>query len=74
MPNLNTRILEQVPLLIAHDEVLASFSRIVDPIQSLIEQRNCESAVLAENRDALLPKLLSGELSVPAPNDKGGTA
>jgi type I restriction enzyme S subunit len=45
-------------------EVLTKFSVLVAPLFSEILLRQKESAVLSEKRDTLLPKLLSGELSV----------
>jgi len=62
MPNLNTGILGRLPLLMPPDAVLAAFARCVDPLQALIEKRANECYVLAQTRDRLLPRLLSGEL------------
>ena len=65
MPNLNTGILAAIPLLIPPDDVLRAFARIVDPLQQRIVAMDAESATLAELRDTLLPKLLSGSLRIP---------
>jgi type I restriction enzyme S subunit len=64
MPNLNTGILEAVPLVVPPDGVVAAFARAADQLQSLVVARDSESATLAKTRDALLPRLLSGELPV----------
>jgi type I restriction enzyme S subunit len=64
MPNLNTGILSAVPLVMPPDDVLGVFARAVDPLQALIVVRDAEAGLLANVRDGLLPRLLSGELSV----------
>ena len=43
------------------DEVLALFTDLVSPIREKIEHANAESRTLAQTRDLLLPKLMSGE-------------
>jgi type I restriction enzyme S subunit len=48
------------------DAVLVAFNRIAEPLFQKSYSNNCESLTLAALRDALLPKLLSGELRVPA--------
>lgn len=42
------------------------FNRLLQPILDRILEAHAESANLAMIRDALLPKLISGELRVPA--------
>jgi type I restriction enzyme S subunit len=64
MPNLNTGILSAVPLVVPPDELLAAFAREVNPLEHLAVNRDAQSAILATTRNALLPKLLSGEISV----------
>lgn len=44
--------------------VVAAFEKIVSPLDSRIEVASIESRTLSELRDTLLPKLLSGEISV----------
>ena len=41
------------------------FAEVVKPLVSRIQRNEDESLTLAALRDALLPKLLSGELRVP---------
>ena len=64
MPNLNTSVLSQVPVFMPHNDILAGFDRIVAPldVQSVTNDR--ESQTLAALRDALLPKLIGGEVRV----------
>jgi len=64
MPNLNTAILFELPMMTAGSEVIAAFENFSS---SLVEAKNSylsEVSMLATLRDTLLPKLLSGELSV----------
>lgn len=46
------------------DEVKAAFSAILEPVASKIVANGQESQTLAEIRDLLLPKLMSGEICV----------
>lgn len=48
-----------------NDAVLAAFERTVRPLYERSEASRRESRVLGSLRDALLPKLISGELRVP---------
>lgn len=63
MPNLNTGILADVPLLLPPDEVLSAYANAVDPLQALMVTCDEESALLAQVRAELLPQLLSGRVS-----------
>jgi type I restriction enzyme S subunit len=62
MPNLNTGILSAVPLVVPPRDLLQAFARLAEPIEQSISARNAESHSLESLRDALLPKLISGEL------------
>ncbi|MFY0530068.1 restriction endonuclease subunit S [Archangium gephyra] len=64
MPNLNTGILANVPLLVPPDEVLVTFSGIVSALEAQIVQNQRQSETLEQLRNLLLPKLLSGEIRV----------
>ena len=48
-----------------HDAVATRFSALVSPILDRIEFNNRESRSLAETRDLLLPRLISGRICVP---------
>jgi type I restriction enzyme, S subunit len=54
--------LATMPILVPDLAVLGAFATAIAPMQSLIAARNRESLVLQQTRDALLPRLLSGEL------------
>ena len=64
--NMNTSTFSKVSVLMPNFEILVKFSVLVAPLFSKILLRQKESAILSETRDTLLPKLLSGELSVDA--------
>jgi type I restriction enzyme S subunit len=51
-------------ILLPPAQILQEFERQVGPIRELIAQNEDESRTLAAIRDALLPKLLSGEIRV----------
>lgn len=53
-----------LPILVADDATLAAFDRLIGPMFERITANVLESRTLAETRDALLPKLMSGEIRV----------
>jgi type I restriction enzyme S subunit len=63
--NLSQQIVADFPTVIPDDDTLADFDQLVHPLFSRWIANLQESRTLAELRDALLPKLLSGELRVP---------
>ncbi|RHA99627.1 restriction endonuclease subunit S [Coprobacillus sp. AM42-12AC] len=56
--------LKKVPAIIPTKEVLSAFDNIIQPIFAQIRTLRDENLYLADLRDALLPKLMSGELDV----------
>ncbi|TCS77660.1 restriction endonuclease subunit S [Pectinatus cerevisiiphilus] len=52
------------PVLIPPDDVINEFCSIVSPMYDLIGANTLENQKLANTRDSLLPKLMSGELNV----------
>lgn len=52
------------PVLLPPDEVIADFCGVVSPMYDLISSNIIENQSLAKTRDALLPKLITGELDV----------
>ena len=62
--NLKTDILKNYPTYLPTDDVLKKFDGLVQPIFSMILSKTREIKRLAEIRDTLLPKLMSGELDV----------
>lgn len=57
--------IESVPILEPPDRILAVWGRLVAPLFSEIERLSNEASLLVHTRDALLPKLLSGEIAIP---------
>ena len=55
-----------IPIVIAKAEVLAAFSDLVAPLFAQIENNLRQARTLAGLRDQLLPRLIAGELRVPA--------
>jgi type I restriction enzyme S subunit len=66
--------IEQATFALPPEERITEFERIVAPMFDQQEILYEESRTLAELRDALLPKLLSGELRVPGVSGKMSTA
>lgn len=66
MPNLNTSTLAEMPLMYPCDALLAAFEEMVKPMLALREENGQQNKTLAATRDLLLPKLISGEIRLPA--------
>lgn len=62
--NLSLSTIKALPLFLPPKEVLAKYSMLIAPIFRWIFEMNSENRQLAALRDALLPRLMSGELSV----------
>jgi len=65
MPNLNTGILADVPLLMPQTEILGAFENIVKATEEKRSANFEYIQVLTDLRDALLPRLISGQLRLP---------
>jgi type I restriction enzyme, S subunit len=64
-PQLLLSTLRAFPLVVPPRELLSKFDEVLSPIQNRLVASGRESSTLARTRDALLPKLLSGEIRVP---------
>lgn len=64
VPSMTVKILEGMKLLCPTDHVLESFEETVRPYFDMIELLKNKNVLLAEARDKLLPKLMSGEIKV----------
>ena len=62
--SINKKALEQLSIIIPREENISKFDKISYPIDKQIKNLDQESRRLAERRDTLLPKLMSGELKV----------
>lgn len=64
VPSMTTNILNTMQLYIPDNETLSTFEEIVSPMYSQMQENEKQSKKLAALRDALLPRLMSGELDV----------
>ena len=64
VPSMTTKILDAIPLQIPDDQTLSTFEAQVSPFYQAVTYNNKESETLAAVRNALLPKLMSGEIDV----------
>lgn len=62
----NSKIIKAMPFVIPTDAELVSFHSATAPMFEMIKTRQRENTRLAELRDSLLPKLISGEIDVSA--------
>jgi len=65
VPHINLTFLRNFPIVIPDKGTLDDFAQRVAPLASRIRANGRQNQVLAELRDALLPKLISGEIRVP---------
>jgi len=63
-PNLNGSDMSEFEILVPPEELVKAFCRTAKPLAKKAWENIKESETLASIRDALLPKLLSGELRV----------
>lgn len=64
VPSMTTDILNAMELLIPDADTLTKFENVVAPMYLTVQQNTQESSKLAELRDSLLPRLMSGEIDV----------
>lgn len=62
----NSKIIKAMPFVIPTDAELVLFHSATAPMFEMIKTRQRENSRLAELRDSLLPKLMSGEIDVSA--------
>lgn len=65
MPRTNWSDLANYRIVVPPDEVAQAFEDIVSPLLSRIPENVHGAKTLAETRDALLPRLMSGKLRIP---------
>ena len=64
VPSMTTDILNAIKIVLPAENVLKEFERLTSFFWETIETNKMESQRLAQLRDALLPKLMSGELDI----------
>ena len=60
----NSKIIKSMPFVMPEENELKDFHSVVSPMFAQIKFNQSENTRLAELRDALLPKLMSGEIDV----------
>ena len=68
VPGLNRNMAYMSQLVVPAAPILDAFDKVAQPVFERISHNNVESRTLASLRDALLPKLLSGEIRVHEAN------
>ena len=63
-PNISASDIMSIPCVIPSSEVIDEFNKSTSQMFELIINNQYENAVLANTRDSILPKLMSGELDV----------
>ena len=64
MPNLNTGLLNDVPVVLPPRELQQLFCEATLPLDNLVGVLRRQVAILRETRDLLLPRLLSGQIDL----------
>jgi len=65
MGHIQRHHLSDAKVLVPHNNLISAMDKILSPLLNKIISNNVESLTLTEIRDALLPKLMSGEILVP---------
>ena len=60
----NSKIIKAMPFVVPTDDEISRFHSVVSPMFAQILSNQLENDSLAETRDTLLPRLMSGELEV----------
>ena len=58
--------LKSIPAIAAPGEINSCFSKLIDPLYAQIRTLKDQNQTLSAIRDSLLPRLISGELEIPA--------
>jgi type I restriction enzyme S subunit len=66
VPTLNRNHLHNLPVVVSPAGIVESFTTTAEPLFRMKRSQDLESETLAALRDALLPKLLSGEIRLEA--------
>lgn len=68
-PKISQANLRSIPVVIPAADALTAFNALITPMFDQIRQNTDQNKTLAQLRDALLPKLMSGEIDVAAVQD-----
>ena len=64
MPALHVSMARRLSVIVPSKDILAKFEEIVKPLICLIDESRAKNILLSNCRDALLPRLMSGELKL----------
>ncbi|MFI3211308.1 MAG: restriction endonuclease subunit S [Peptostreptococcaceae bacterium] len=64
-PGINQTQLKKLTILVPNIDIISKFSDVINPLFKQIYSLSKENKKLSDIRDALLPKLMSGEIKVP---------
>lgn len=64
VPSMTTQVLNNMPLFIPSDNLLESFEQIISPLYIKMDFNQIQISTLEKLRDTLLPKLMSGQVTV----------
>jgi len=62
--HLSTKALPEYQCIIPPPNIISDYTRIISPLYQLFDSNEIQSSILVSIRDALLPKLLSGEIQI----------
>lgn len=68
-PEISKKNFRPLPVVLPTDDVIGAYQQTVDPFFDLLTACVKENELLAQMRDYLLPKLLSGQVRVEAAHD-----
>lgn len=60
----NSKIIKNMPIMMPPIDILQQFHTVVSPLFNRMQSLSDELTQLAETRDTLLPRLMSGELKI----------
>ena len=63
-PQITFDSISYFPIILAPKSIQISFLNLISPFEKQIKQNNLQSETLANIRETLLPKLMSGEIRV----------
>ena len=63
--NASLATIGEIPVLVPNDGVLPAWNEFVRPLMQELKANQSQSRIVTRLRDALLPKLISGDLRVP---------
>lgn len=64
VPTLDRKVVHRIPIVLPSEKVMNQFNNLVEPIVSQIKHLEEYNQKLKQARDLLLPKLMSGEVTV----------